>query len=232
MSAFRSIFFENVGIKIAAVVLALLVYFHVKTERQDELNFRVPVELKGLPDSLTWTGEMPQDVTVSMRGKLKNLLKLKLSSVRMSVDVSGAGPGRFQRTLSAGDVPIDDVSEVAVTHFAGPEQVDIYIERKLSKSVRIVPVISGKASEGVVLLGTPTVSPESTIVTGPASLVSAMDSLCTEPIDISERREAFSLKVNLDLKTKPFTASQPSADVFVELEAESMDVEPVPAEAE
>jgi YbbR domain-containing protein len=232
MSAFRRIFFDNVGIKIAAVVLALLVYFHVKTERQDELNFRVPVELKGLRDSLTWTGDLPQDVTVTMRGKLKNLLKLKLSSVRISVDVSEAGPGRFQRTLSAGDVPIEDASEVAVTHFAGPEQVDIRIERKLSKSVRIVPVVTGKAPKGVVLLETPIVSPESTVVTGPASLISAMDSLCTEPIDISERREAFSLKMNLDLKTTPFTASEPAVDVFIKLEAESVNVEPVPTEAE
>ena len=222
MSALGRVFRENLGIKLAAIALALLVYFHVRTEREDELTFRVPVVLKGLPDSLTWTGEAPKDVTVAMSGKLKNLIRLRLAAPHIGVDVSQVGVGRFQRTLSSGDVPVPAGSNLLVTHFAGPEELDILIERKMSKQVRVVPLVSGKPPHGYVLTGHPTAFPESTTVTGPASVVSLTDSLYTEPLDVSARRASFSQRVRLDAKGKPYTSSVSAAEVFVSIEAESL----------
>jgi len=224
MSALGRVFRENLAIKLAAITLALLVYFHVRTEREDELTFRVPVVLKGLPDSLTWTGEAPKDVTVAMSGKLKNLLRLRLSSPHIDVDVSQVGSGRFQRTLSSGDIPVPAGANLLVTHFAGPDQLDIVIERKMSKQVRVTPLVSGKPPEGYVLTGYPTAVPESTTVTGPASVVSLMDSLYTEPLDVSARRASFSQRIKLDAKGKPYTSSLSAAEVFVSIQAESLAV--------
>jgi YbbR domain-containing protein len=222
MSALRSVFRENLGIKIAAIVLSLLVYFHVRTEREDEVTFRVPVLLKGLPDSLTWTGEAPRDVTVAMSGKLKNLIRLRLAAPHIDVDVSQVGPGRFQRTLSSGDIQVPAGSNLLVTHFAGPDQLDIMIEKKMSKQVRLVPLVSGKPPQGYVVEGNATAVPESTTVTGPASIVSLMDSLYTEPVDVSARRSSFSQRARVDAKGKPYTSSAPAAEVFVSIEAESL----------
>ncbi len=222
MNALGRVFRENLGIKLAAIALALLVYFHVRTEREDELTFRVPVVLKGLPDSLTWTGEIPRDVSVTLSGRLKNLIRLRLAPVHIDVDVSQAGPGRFQRTLSSGDVPLPAGSNLLVTHFAGPEQLDILIERKMSKQVRVMPLVLGRPPEGYVLAGEPTASPESTSVTGPASVVSLTDSLYTEPIDVTARRESFSQRIKLDVKGKPYTSSAAAVQVFVGIEPESL----------
>ena len=222
MNALGRVFRENLGIKLAAIALALLVYFHVRTEREDELTFRVPVVLKGLPDSLTWTGEIPRDVNVTLSGRLKNLIRLRLAPVHIDVDVSQAGPGRFQRTLSSGDVPLPAGSNLLVTHFAGPEQLDILIERKMSKQVRVMPLVLGRPPQGYVLTGAPTASPESTSVTGPASVVSLTDSLYTEPIDVTARREPFSQRVRLDVKGKPYTSSATAVQVFMSIEPESL----------
>ncbi len=232
MSVLRDVFTDNLVIKVAAILLALLVYFHVRTERQEELTFRVPVELEGLPDSLTWTGQIPQEVSVGMSGKLKDLLKLRISPVRISVNVADAGPGRFQRSLSAADVPVGEDSGVMVTHVPDPVRIDILIERKLTKTVPVFPVIEGEALPGVFLAKAPLSTPESTTVTGPESVVSGIDSVYTEPIDISRRREPFSLTVRLDPRGRTFTTSVSSVDVFVELEAETMGTGPVPPDAE
>ena len=70
------VFRENLGIKIAAIVLSLLVFFYVRTQKEGELTFKVSVELKGIPDSLTWTGEVPDQVSVTLSGKLRNVIKL------------------------------------------------------------------------------------------------------------------------------------------------------------
>jgi YbbR domain-containing protein len=222
MDFFRSLFRDNPGIKIAAIVLALLVYFHVRTEREDELTYRVPVVLKGLPDSLTWTGDVPEEVTVTVSGRLKNLIRLRLSSMHITVDVSQAGPGRFQRTLSSGDVPIPAGSNLLITHFAGPEGMDILIERKMSKRVLVVPVVSGRPPSGFVLTGLPTAAPDSSTVTGPSSIVSLTDSLYTEPVDVSARRASFSQRVKLDTKGKHYASSSATVEVFVTVEPESL----------
>ncbi len=222
MNALGRVFRENLGIKLAAIVLALLVYFHVRTEREDELTFRVPVVLKGLPDSLTWTGEIPKDINVVLSGKLKNLLKLRLAPMHVAVDVSKAGPGRFQRTLSSGDVPVPAGSNLLVTHFAGPERLDILIERKMSKPVRVLPQVLGRPPHGYVMTGPATASPESTTVTGPASVVSLTDSLYTEPIDVTARKAPFSQKVRLDARGKLYTSSAAAVEVFVDIKPESL----------
>lgn len=222
MDVLGRVFRENLGIKLAAIALSFLVYFHVRTEREEERTFRVPVELKGLPDSLTWTGEMPEDVSVTLSGKLKNILRLRLTPLSIDVDVSRAGPGRFQRVLSSGDVPVPAGSNLLVTHFAGAEHLDIVIERKMSKQVRILPLIAGRPPQGYVLTGPPTAVPESTTVSGPASIVSLTDSLYTEPIDVSARSESFSQRVGLDLEGKPYTSSESLVEAFVSIEADSL----------
>ncbi|KPJ60080.1 MAG: hypothetical protein AMJ46_08175 [Latescibacteria bacterium DG_63] len=215
MSTFRSIFKENWGIKIAAIALSILVLFHVRTEGDGEIAFNVPVELRGIPDSLAWTGEVPGSVSVTLSGKLKNLIKLRLVSLRIPVDLAEAGPGRFQRTLSAGDVPVPEGSDVAVSHFAGPSQIDIVIERKISATVPVIAILTGEPAEGFCVVEAPTVFPESVVVTGPVSAVSAVDSVYTNPIDVSGRKQSFSVKAGVDRAGGRFSCDNEIVEVFV-----------------
>ncbi len=223
MSKFGSIFKENWGIKLAAIALSILVLFHVKTEGDGEIVFNVPVELEGIADSLTWTGEMPASVSVTFSGKLKNLIKLRLGSLRIPVDLSEAGPGRFQRTLSPGDVPVGEGLEVAVSHFAGPNLVDILIEKKVSRYLPVAPVRSGKPAAGFRVVERPTVRPESVLVTGPASRVSQVDSIHTGTIDLSERKQSFSVRVRLDTMDGVLRCDREVVEVFVPVAAEESD---------
>jgi YbbR domain-containing protein len=224
MSTIGKIFQENLGIKIASVFLALLVFFYVKTQREGELTFKVSVELKGLPDSLTWVGDLPNQVSVSFSGKLRNLIRLRLSSVRIPVDLSQAGPGRFQRTLSAADVSLPEGSNVAVSHFLGPERINIQIEKRVSKAVRVIPLLVGSPLKGFALKAPAVAFPETVSVDGAASVVGSIDSLLTVPIDVSERRQSFSAKVKLDLENKAVVCDTQVVEVFVKVGAESLDV--------
>jgi YbbR domain-containing protein len=224
MSTVGRIFRENLGIKIVAIVLALLVFFYVRTQREGELTLKVFVELKGIPDSLTWTGDVPNQVSVTFSGKLRNLIKLRLAPLRIPVDLSQAGPGRFQRTLSAADVPLSEGSNVAVSRFVGPERIDIVIEKRVSKAVRVVPVLVGRPMEGFALTGPPTAFPETVSVNGAASVVGSTDSLFTEPVDISQRRQSFSARVRLNLEDKALTCGTQVVEVFVGVGAESLGV--------
>jgi len=222
MSILRKMFRDNLGIKVAAIVLSLLVFFYARTQKEGELVFKVAVELKGIPDSLTWTGDAPGQVSVALSGKLRSLIKLRLGSLRIPVDLSQTEPGRFQRTLSAADVPLPEGSNVIVSHFAGPERIDIVIERKLSKPVRVAPLVAGSPAEGFAVSAPPVAVPETVSVNGPASLVAPIDSLLTEPVDISQRRQPFSTKVKLSLQNKALRCDTQVVEVFVEILPESL----------
>ncbi|UCF78680.1 MAG: YbbR-like domain-containing protein [Candidatus Eiseniibacteriota bacterium] len=220
MSLAGSIFRENLGIKLAALALSILVLFHVRTERQGEVAFQVPVELTGIPDSLAWGGAAPGSVSVTLRGKLKNLIKLRLGSLRIPVDLTQAVPGRFQRTLSAGDVPFPEESDVSVSHFGGPSRIDILIERKISRAVPVAPVLVGELPQFFGLTEAPTVYPATVVVTGAASAVSKVDSVYTEPIDLSGKRQSFSTRTRLDAAGGSFSCDVEVVEVFVALAGE------------
>ena len=222
MNIMRKIFRENLGIKIAAILLSLLVFFYVRTQREGEITFRVPVQLVGLPDSLTWTGELPDQVSVTFSGKIRNLIRLRLGSLRIPVDVSGAEVGRFQRTLSAADVPTPEGSLVAISHFPGPDRIDIMIEKKISKAVRVAPLLVGTLIEGFALTAPPVAVPDTVTIYGAASAVTATDSLFTRPVDISQRRQSFSARVRLDLQERVFKSTTQVVEVFVSVGAESL----------
>jgi len=222
MNFMRKIFRENLGIKIAAILLSLLVFFYVRTQREGEITFRLPVQLVGLPDSLTWTGELPDQVSVTFSGKLRNLIRLRLASLRIPVDVSGAEAGRFQRTLSAADVPLPEGSLVAVSHFPGPDRIDIMVERKISKPVRVAPLLIGSLVEGFALTALPVAVPDTVTIYGAASAVTATDSLFTQPVDISQRRQSFSARVRLNLEEGVFKSDTQAVEVFVSVGPESL----------
>jgi YbbR domain-containing protein len=222
MSKFGSFFRENWAIKVAALALSVLVLFHVKTEGDGEVMFDVPVELEGIPDSLTWTGEAPRSVSVTFTGKLKNLIKLRLGSLRIHVDLAQAGPGRFQRTLSVGDVPVPEGSDVAVSEFAGPDRIDIVIERKISRTVPVAPLLEGGLSQGLLVDMDLRVNPPEVGVTGPASVVSTLDSIYTAPIVLSGRRGTVSVRAGLDKSGKALHFDRDFVEVVVNTIADSL----------
>ena len=126
--------------------------------------------------------------------------------------------------LSAADVPLSEGSNVAVSHFAGPERIDIMIERKLSKVVRVVPVLIGNLPEGLVLTSPPVAFPETVSVYGAASAVAATDSLFAEPVDISLKKQSFSARVKLNLQGRVLKCDTQVVEVFVAVGAESLGV--------
>ena len=73
----RTILFENMGLKVASLLLALLLYAHVVTDQERESVVQIPIAAVGLADTLTSVGEFPPRVAVKVRGKWKDLIDRK-----------------------------------------------------------------------------------------------------------------------------------------------------------
>jgi hypothetical protein len=121
----REILLHNLGLKLASLVLALILYAHVVTEEQRESRVVMPVVLTGLPDTLAIVGHPPARVAVNVRGKWKDLIRLGLTGRQLTVDLAGATTGRYQRSISVEDVrklaiPAELTSLVEVTEVVDP----------------------------------------------------------------------------------------------------------------
>jgi hypothetical protein len=176
MRAILGWLFGNLGIKITSLLLAAVVFAHVATDRDQELNFRVPLRLVNLSDSLVAMGGVPDAALVSFRGKGREIYLSLLRGTWVQCDLAQAGPGSVRHLLSPRDVKLPVGVGVTVSRVAEPETLALQLDRR--QRLRLpVRVVMGEALPGVVARS----DPESVNVDGPASLLARMSYVPTEP---------------------------------------------------
>ncbi len=189
----RAVLFENLGLKLASLLLALLLYAHVVTDQEREAVVQIPIAAVGLADTLTSVGELPPRVAVRVRGKWKDLIRLNLTRPFLSIDLAGAKPGKFGTSITAEDIgkraiPPELARQITVTEVLDPRTVDLVIEPKATRSLPVRARIVGTPALGYVLDRSPYVEPESVMVMGPARLVQEIDTLYTVAVDTDRAR--------------------------------------------
>ena len=204
----KDLLLHNLGLKLASLLLALLLYAHVVTDQQRESRLTIPLALTGLPDSLAVSGHVPSRVTVDVRGKWKDLIRLGLIGRQLTVDLAGVSPGRFQKSISADDVreraiPAELAKAVDVTDVIEPRTVDVLVEAKRRRSVPLLARVVGEPADGYEVVGAPEVEPDSAVVAGPQSVIQNLDTLRTLPVDIAGERERIQRQVQLDTGASP-----------------------------
>ena len=204
----KDLLLHNLGLKLASLLLALLLYAHVVTDQQRESRLTIPLALTGLPDSLAVSGYVPSRVTVDVRGKWKDLIRLGLIGRQLTVDLAGVSPGRFQKSISADDVreraiPAELAKAVDVTDVIEPRTVDVLVEAKRRRSVPLLARLVGAPADGYEVVGAPEVEPDSAVVAGPQSVIQNLDTLRTLPVDIAGERERIQRQVQLDTGASP-----------------------------
>jgi YbbR domain-containing protein len=204
----KDLLLHNLGLKLASLLLALLLYAHVVTDQQRESRLTIPLALTGLPDSLAVSGHVPSRVTVDVRGKWKDLIRLGLIGRQLTVDLAGVSPGRFQKSISADDVreraiPAELAKAVDVTDVIEPRTVDVLVEAKRRRSVPLLARLVGVPADGYEVVGAPEVEPDSAVVAGPQSVIQNIDTLRTLPVDIAGERERIQRQVQLDTGASP-----------------------------
>lgn len=189
MGLLRGLLFDNLGLKLVALLLAVIVYLHVYTERPATMMIAFPLELTDLADTLTLSGPAPPPVNAELRGTGKSLIRLRLTEPRIKVSLANAEPGRFERRLSIEDLPLIATDRLEVTRFAGPTLVDLQVERTVERDVPVAPRVEGELPDGVTLAGRPGADPAMLRVRGPASVVARMDSVRLQPVHVDGRRD-------------------------------------------
>src|SRR5918994_4334292 len=85
--------FRSFGLKLLAVLIALLLWLTVAGEHVVERTMRVPLELRNVPPQLEIVGDPPMTVDVRVRGSSALLGRMDPGDVVAILDLEGARTG-------------------------------------------------------------------------------------------------------------------------------------------
>jgi len=212
--------FNNAGIKLLALALAVLLYLHVFSSQENEILIGVPLELHGIPEGLTWSGELPATAAVRFRGLGLDLLKMRarLEQARLWVEVGEARPGHYQRPLVSEDVVLPTDLRVEVVGVESPREISLQFDRLLVRRLGVVPRVGGRVAPGFTVHGPTVVEPDTVLVRGPEEVLESVEYVKTDVLDISGREDMVTRRVPLVLE-ECCQAVPPEVTVRVTIEA-------------
>ena len=85
--------FRNLGLKLLAVILAVLLWLTIAGEHVVERSVRVPLEFRNIPDVLEIVGNTPDTVDVRVRGSSALLSRMQPGEIVAVLDLGSARAG-------------------------------------------------------------------------------------------------------------------------------------------
>ena len=192
-------FFERIThnwpIKILSITAAVLLFLFNQMATLEERFLSVPLEIRTIEQYIP-AENYPRTVRVTMRGQSEDINLVLEDDVQVYADFTEySREGRYT-------VPIRVVKEGRLSHIdplelhVEPKKVSLKIEKKLAKSVEVKPRLVGYAAKGYELTQY-FLTPSSVEVEGVESTVEDLESIETEPIDLSGRNEDFTVRLRL-----------------------------------
>ena len=195
MSVLRGWLFDNLGLKFTALLLALLVYLNVYTDRPTTMLVSFPIEYTELDDSLSLSGPAPSVVQAELKGTGKQLIFMRVKEPRVKLSLAGARRGRLDRALAPSDLPLPSEGGITVENLVGPRVVTLDIDRKVHRDIRVVPRVNGQPAPGFHWDGVALVDPPRVRVRGPEQVLLGLDSLVLAPVHVDGKRDTLSALV-------------------------------------
>ena len=186
---------KNWPIKILSLAAAVLLFLLNAVVGLEERYVNVPIELE-LPGNLVPNSSYANNARVGVRGEPDDIWTIAENDIEVFVDFSGVtAEGVYRRPVEyRATAAIRDVDPLEIN--IEPEEITVSLEEKLGRNVPVAPQIAGTPPEGYLLENWVT-TPDSVLLEGPRSLVEPIEQLVTEEVDISNRRDDFSLRLRL-----------------------------------
>jgi YbbR domain-containing protein len=172
--------FQNFWYKLAALIMALLLWFHVATDHVYETTRTFPLEIVNIPPQLVLSEKIPRQVEVDIRGRGKEHLKLLLSERRsIKIDAKLFKAGETDYVIKPQQIPIPEGLELEVTNLILPPELKIKLDYLQEKKVEVRPRITIMPEKGYIQVGPLQYDPKQVVVSGPKKWVADLSEIYT-----------------------------------------------------
>ncbi len=194
---------RNLGLKLLALFLAIIIWVGVVGERKSQGNIIIttPIELKNLPDNMELVKISSTMVNVRLSGPLSIIKTLTPLDISLIIDIKKNIPEidtiKYEKTLNiklkkqmfkiVKGVKIKDIL---------PPTIQITIEKKMKKTLKVI--LKGKISpkKGYKITNI-SINPEIVFIEGPALLLKNRKNIETEDINLKNLEQSIELSVML-----------------------------------
>jgi len=174
--------FRNLGLKLLALALSILLWVTVAGEHVVERSLRVPLEFRNIPEALEIVGNAPDTVDVRLRGSSALLSRVQPGEIVAVLDLDGARSGSRLFHIRTDEVRAPFGVEVAQVI---PSTLALELEKSARRAVPVVPATEGEPAPGYVV-GRITSDPPTVQIVGPESRVRQIAEATTEPVPIKD----------------------------------------------
>jgi YbbR domain-containing protein len=180
-SFFQRIFLHNIGLKLLSVLLAIWLWSQVARDPMAEVEMRVPIEFRNLPESLEVDSASFTEAQIRVRGPGRVIHGLQVADVRAEIDLAGVLPG--ERTFDLTGRQVHVPQEVEVVQII-PGQFHLSFDDRATRTVEVRPSVTGDFASGL-RVAQRIADPPKVMITGPRRRVEAVEAAITDPVDAS-----------------------------------------------
>jgi YbbR domain-containing protein len=190
----RRIHIENKGLKVLALLLAILLF---ALSRQPVSNVRlseVPLEVQGPSRGVEISSGIDQKVSVRLRGPQDVIHSLMPNQISVIINLNNKEPGERIVQLRPDNVSKPDNVQVVQIE---PASLRFKLEPTAKKIVKVEPQFMGDLAEGMEIYRRHVEPPEIEIE-GPQSYVNKVHLVLTETVNLSGRKNSFQTTVDVE----------------------------------
>ena len=180
-SFFQRIFVHNFWLKLVSLLLAIGLWMVVARDPIAEVEMKVPIEFRNLPDNLEIDSASFTEAQIRVRGPERVIHRLGVADVRADIDLAGVRPGERTFDLTGRQIRVpQDLQVVQII----PGQFHLSFDNRATRIVEVRPRVIGTFASGM-RVAQVIADPPSIPIIGPQRRIEKVDAATTDPVDAS-----------------------------------------------
>lgn len=176
---FRRYVLHNLGLKILALLIAVILWAAVTRDPMAEIALNVPIEFHHVPENLEISSEVIPQAQIRISGPARVLRELAQTDIHPVIDLQGVTAGEKTFDLTAKQIHLPRETEVVQVV---PTQLRVSFDRRMTREVEVKPRVTGTFASGYRILDTKVV-PDKIEIVGPEHRVRLIENAVTDPVD-------------------------------------------------
>jgi YbbR domain-containing protein len=189
---------DNIWLKVIALIVGLLLWFHVITEKTYNHRLQLPITDIVLGEDLVLTEAPPDSMTVLVTAKGKQLLRRKWRQRGVRIHAAQLPAGRHTLNLTTSNTTLADAGNlIKLAEVIAPTSIQLNIDFKVEKKVKVLPDITPVPDEGFTVSRISEPDPPEVTLIGARSLLRRYTTVSTVHKELTGLRNNLTLTLPL-----------------------------------
>ncbi len=182
-------------LKFVSLFLAVILWYYVGGENRVDKNVMIPIEIINLPRDLVISNQFKKEIEVTVSGPRALILDMTNKAITRQIDLSAATPGTMVIENSNQHIPVPRGITVQRVQ---PSSIILSLDKLIQKRFPVIAKTVGRPAAGYVLKELHT-EPDVISITGPQTVLSRIDELYTNAINLDGLKRSTQMQIPLEL---------------------------------